>query len=259
MEYVLPIGFAVATWWLSTVVIVYRAGLPRQSFLATLLGTSLIALLGAYAILASRHELTPTNAYLAFIGALAIWGWHEVSYLFGFISGPKPEACPPNVHGWRRFVLGVKTCVYHEMAVLATVAVLAALTWNSPNTIGLLTFVILWLMRWSAKLNIFLGVRNLHEEFWPEHLNYLKSFVGRRSSNELFPVSIVFSTAGLALLAMVAVQAGEDVALRTGYTLLATLLALAVLEHLFLVARVKDDVLWRPAMRSRGGGGSAAG
>ena len=259
MDFVLPIGFAIAAWWLSTVVIIYRAGLPRHSFVATLIGTTLVALFGVYAILESRHQLTPGSAYLAFFGALAIWGWHEVSYLFGFVSGPRPEACPPGTSGWRRFVLGVQTCVYHELAVVSTVAVLAALTWNFPNKIGLLTFVILWLMRWSAKLNIFLGVRNLHEEFWPEHLKYLTSFVGRRSTNELFPVSIVFSTAGLAVLAVIAIQAGDDVALRTGYTLAATLLALALLEHWFLVAKVKDDVLWRPGMRSRGGGGSAAG
>ncbi len=259
MDYVLPIGFAIAAWWLSTVVIIYRAGLPRQSFVATLAGTSLVALLGIYAILESRHQLTPGSAYLAFFGALAIWGWHEVSYLFGFVSGPRPEACPPGTSGWKRFVLGVKTCVYHELAVVSTVAVIAAVTWNSPNKIGLLTFVILWLMRWSAKLNIFLGVRNLHEEFWPDHLKYLESFVGRRTSNELFPVSIVFSTAALGVLSVIAIQAGDDIALRTGYTLLATLLALALLEHWFLVAKVKDDVLWRPGMRSRGGGGSTAG
>ncbi|MEM6511504.1 MAG: putative photosynthetic complex assembly protein PuhE [Pseudomonadota bacterium] len=258
MDYLLPIGFAIFAWWLSTVVIIYRAGLPRQSFVATLLGASLVAVLGIYAILDSRYSLTTGGAYLAFFGALAIWGWHEVSYLFGFINGPRPEACPPDSSNWQRFILGVKACFYHEIAVVSTVAVVAAITWNAPNKVGLLTFAILWLMRWSAKLNIFLGVRNLHEEFWPDHLKYLKSFVGRSSSNGLWPVSIVLSTAGLAVLAVIAVQAGDNVALRTGYTLLATLLALALLEHWFLVARVKDDVLWRPAMRFRGGGGPAA-
>jgi putative photosynthetic complex assembly protein 2 len=210
-------------------------------------------------LVASRNDPSSAAAYLAFFGALSLWGWHEVSYLFGFISGPRPEPCPPDASGWQRFVLGVKTCIYHELAVLATVAALAALTWNAQNRIGLYTFAILWLMRWSAKLNIFLGVRNLHEEFWPAHLDYLKSFVRRRSMNELFPVSVFFATLTLLFLSFSAVQAGDDVAQRTGMMLLATLLALALLEHWLLVVNVRDDVLWRPGMRSRGGGGTAAG
>ena len=40
--------------------------------------------------------------------------------------------------------------------------------------------------------------------------------------------------------------------------LLATLLALALLEHCLLVLRVRDDALWRPGMRSRRNSGAAA-
>ncbi len=258
MEFALPIGFALAAWWLSTVLIIYRAGLPRGSFTATLVGATVVMAFGVYALMVSRNDLSAGAAYLAFFGALAIWAWHEVSYLFGFVTGPRPRACPPDVGGFRRFVLGVKTCLYHEIAIVATVAAIAALTWNSPNRIGLWAFVILWLMRWSAKLNIFLGVRNLHQEFWPERMRYLASFVGRRETNRLFPFSILFATVGLALLVTAAVSAGDDLAGRAGATLLATLLALAMLEHVFLVTRVRDDVLWRPGMRSRRGSGAAA-
>ena len=34
-------------------------------------------------------------------------------------------------------------------------------------------------MRQSAKLNVFLGVRNLSEEFLPQHLHYLQSYFTR--------------------------------------------------------------------------------
>lgn len=251
MDYAVPIFFAIGTWWLSTVLIMYRAGLPRRSFAKTLVATTVVMLLGTYALIVSRNDTSAVAAYLAFVGALAIWGWHEVTYLFGFISGPRPEACPPDCSGWRRFVLGVQTCVYHEIAIVATAIAIAAITWNAGNRVGLWTFVILWLMRWSAKLNIFLGVRNLHEEFWPEHLAYLKSFVRRRSMNELFPVSILAATAVLGLLAFAAIAAADDSARRTGATLLATLLALATLEHFLMVLRIRDDVLWKPGMRSR--------
>jgi putative photosynthetic complex assembly protein 2 len=259
MDYALPVVFAIAAWWLSTVVLIYRAGMPRGSFAATLGGATLVMMLGVYAIVASRSDTSTSAAYLSFFGGLAIWAWHEVSYLFGFISGPRPEACPPETSGWRRFVLGVKTCIYHEVAVVATAVALAALLWDASNRVGLWTFMILWLMRWSAKLNIFLGVRNLHMEFWPDHLQYLKSFVRQRSMNELFPVSILFASGAFILLAYAAVAAGDDLARRTGATLLATLLALAIIEHGLLVLKVRDDALWRPGMRSRRDDEAAAG
>ncbi len=258
MGYALPIMFAIAAWWLSTVVIIYRAGMPRRTHIATLLGATVVLLIALYLLFISRNDTSVTGAYLAFLGGLAIWGWHEVSYLFGFISGPRPEACPPDCRGWKRFVLGVKTCLYHELAVVATAGVLAAALWQAENKVGLWTFVVLWLMRWSAKLNIFLGVRNLHDEFWPEHLSYLKSFVRQRPMNELFPVSIVFATAAAILLVISAVSAGDDLAVRAGATLLATLLSLALLEHWLLVLRINDDALWRPGMRSRRDGGARA-
>ena len=37
--------------------------------------------------------------------------------------------------------------------------------------------MVLWWMHQSAKLNVFFGVRNLNEEFLPEHLEFLKSFL----------------------------------------------------------------------------------
>ena len=251
MDYALPIILAVAAWWSSTVVLIYRAGLPRGSFAATLTGATVVMALGVYAIVAYRNDTSAMGAYLSFFGGLSIWAWHEVSYLFGFISGPRPEACPPGTSGWQRFVLGVKTCIYHELAVVVTALAIAALVWNATNRVGLWTFTILWLMRWSAKLNIFLGVRNLHDEFWPEHLRYLKSFVRKRSMNELFPLSILFASAALAVLASAAVGAGDDLARRTGALLLATLLSLAIVEHGLLVLKIRDDALWRPGMRSR--------
>ncbi|MDJ0939119.1 MAG: putative photosynthetic complex assembly protein PuhE [Woeseiaceae bacterium] len=257
MAYALPIAFAVAAWWLSTVLIIYRAGLPQRSFVTTLAGTTVVMLVGLYALVVSRNDTSALAPYLAFFGALAVWAWHEVSYLFGFVNGPRPEACPPDTSGWRRFVLGVKTCVYHELAIVATAIAIGALLWNASNQVGLWTFVILWLMRWSAKLNIFLGVRNLHDEFWPEHLLYLKSFVRRRNMNELFPVSIIAATLALGMLGFAAATAGEDTFQRTAAMLLATLLALATVEHWLLILNIRDDVLWRPGMRSRHKGGVA--
>ena len=189
MEYALPIAFAVAAWWTSTIVLIYRAGLPGKTFPATMALATLAALVGIYALVVSRNDTSAFAPYVAFLGGLALWAWHEVAYLFGFVNGPRPEACPPGVGGWDRFVRGVGASIYHELAVVATAVALVLLTWDASNRVGLWTFVVLWIMRWSAKLNIFLGVRNLHTEFWPEHLRYLESFARVRPMNALFPCS----------------------------------------------------------------------
>ena len=251
MDYAVPIFVATAAWWLGTVIILYRAGMPSASFGRTLLGATGALIIGAYALVVSRNDPSALGAYLAFFGAIAVFGWHEVSYLFGFVSGPRPKPCPENYSGWDRFVMGVMTCVYHEIAVVLTVAILAALTLNAENQVGLWTLVVLWLMRWSAKLNIFLGVRNLHVEFWPEHLAYLQSFTRQRPMNALFPLSMLIAGAFILLLANAAIGSAPGSAQRIGATLTATLLALATLEHVFLVLRVPDDVLWQPGMLSR--------
>ena len=253
MDYVLPVAFAIAIWWFSTVVLIYRTGMPRSSYPGTLIAATVVALAGAWAIVASRSAVTDAAMYAGFAGAIAVWGWHEVTYLFGFVSGPRPAACPPSCNAWKRFAFGLRACAYHEFLVVATAAGIAALTWNHPNRISLWAFVILWLMRWSAKLNIFLGVRNLHSEFWPEHLAYLKSFARERAMNPLFPLSMVLAVTGLWLLGSLAQASGEASAVRTGSMLLLSLLALAVIEHVFLILRVPDGVLWSPGMRSRRG------
>lgn len=258
MDYLLPIGFTVLAWWASTVLVMYRAGLPERSFVQTLAGATVALVLGLVLFALSLHETGTKAVYLAFLGGLLIWVWHEVSYLFGFVTGPQREACPSGVSDWRRFVLGVQTCIYHELAIITTAGLLAAASWGAPNKVALATFCIIWLMRWSVKLNIFLGVRNLHIDYLPEHLRYLASFARHRNMNELFPLSMLIALACLALLMGAAVGAG-DPASRTGATLLATLLTLAIIEHSLLVVKFDDRFLWRLGLKSRRGGGATAG
>lgn len=251
MDYAVPIFVATAAWWLGTVVILYRAGMSSASFGRTLLGATALLIIGAYALVVSRNDPSELGAYLAFLGAVAVFGWHEVSYLFGFVSGPRPKPCPDDCNGWDRFLMGVMTCVYHEIAVVLTVLLLAALTLNAENQVGLWTLSVLWLMRWSAKLNIFFGVRNLHVDFWPEHLAYLKSFTRRRSMNSFFPVAMTLAGLCVVGLFSAAINAAPGSGTRTGAMLAATMLCLAMLEHLFLVVKVPDERLWKPGLRTR--------
>jgi putative photosynthetic complex assembly protein 2 len=197
-------------------------------------------------LLQSAWATSVIAAYVSFLSALMIWGWLEMSFLMGIVTGPRKLPCPPDAKGWRRFNLALGTLLYHELAILTAAAGVVALTWGAPNQTGTLAFLILVAMRISAKLNIFLGVPNLTEEFLPERLAYLKSYFRTRAWNWLFPLSVIASTVVAILLAQCA-MAGEGGA-AVGPALLCTLVALAILEHFFMFMPLPDAALWRWAV-----------
>ena len=91
--------------------------------------------------------------------------------------------------------------MYHELAIIVTAAIIVAATWHAPNQAGTWTFMALWVMRQSAKLNVFLGVRNLGERFVPIHLQYLLTYMAKRPMNALMPFSITAGTIATVLFA----------------------------------------------------------
>ena len=254
MGYLLPIMIVVGLWWLSTVFLLYRTGMPRSSSFMTLSVAVVGSLLGIFFILLSRGDYSVMGAYVAFVSALAIWSVHETSYLLGYVTGPRALACPPDVSPWRRFWYGVAASLYHEIAVVLTAGLIALMTWDSPNRVALWTFTVLWLMRWSAKLNIFLGVRNLHSEYWPPDLQYLGSYARQKNMNILFPWSVLGAATGVVLMVLAAIESADDPTQRAAMMLVASILSLALLEHLFLMLRIPDETLWRLGARSRSPG-----
>jgi len=250
-DYACPALFALFVWWFSTGAIIYLDGLPRHTFRWSMLAATAVLGAALAGLAISSADTTATGAYVAFGAGLLVWGWHEMSFLMGFVTGPRREPCPEGCGGWRRVGRAIQTILYHEIAILVTAVAVVALTWGGPNQIGTWTFMILWIMRLSAKLNVFLGVPNLAEAFLPEHLDYLKSYFRKQPMNLLFPLSITASTVAVALLVretLAADAGGFEVA---GITLLATLLALAILEHWFLVLAIPDVALWRWALAAR--------
>jgi putative photosynthetic complex assembly protein 2 len=174
-----------------------------------------------------------------------------MSFLTGLVTGPRTTECPDRKSGRAGLWPSVETLLYHEVAILLTGLVLYALLSDSPNQVGLWTFLILWVMRLSAKFNVYLGVPNLTEEFLPAHLKYLKSYFCHRSMNGFFPVSVTLSTIATVLLVEAAVAPGITRFEATGFTFLATLMALAVLEHWFLVIPIPAASLWSWGLTSR--------
>ena len=253
--YLWPALFALFLWWFSTGAVIYLDGLPQRSFKWSMLGATAVTVAALYGIGATADETSLSAAYCAFASGLLAWGWIEISFYTGYVTGPRTHPCPEGCRGWKHFGHAIMTSLWHELAILAGVAIVAALTWGQPNQIGLWTFVVLWWMHQSAKLNVFLGVRNVTEEFVPEHLTFLRSFLTKRNSmNLLFPVSVTVSTVVCVYLVDAAIAPGATTFAAAGNSFLATLMALAILEHWFLMLPLPAQKLWSWGLKSRPAG-----
>lgn len=250
VDYALPIAATAFAWWGATGLIAFLDGLPRRTFPTSLAGATAVLIASLYGLWATRADATVAGAYLAFACGLGVWAWLEISFLMGFVTGPRKHACPLGCAGRRHFGHAVEAILWHELAILGAAVLVVALSWHGANRFGALAFLLLWAMRTSAKLNMFLGVRNLGEAFLPDHLRYLTGFFRRRTMNLLFPVSITAGTAVAAYFVRTALGTPDE-ATAVGHTLLATLAALGVLEHWLLVLPLPGDALWRWSLEGR--------
>ena len=247
----LAILYTVFVWWFSTGVILYLNGLPRKSFKWTMSGATMILLAALYALQLTSHVSEVWAAYCAFTCAVLVWAWQEIGFLLGFVTGTRKTDCPDGALGWRKFGLAAETILYHELALIVLGAMVWLMTKDGVNAIGFWTYLVLWAMRQSAKLNVYFGVRNLNEEFLPHHLKYLQTYFRRRPMNAFLPVSVVVSLIVVVPIWQSAVVAPTGGVESVGMALVATLLSLAILEHLFLVIPLPFEALWRWGLRSR--------
>jgi putative photosynthetic complex assembly protein 2 len=247
-----PTVFVLLAWWFSTGAILYLDQLPSRTYLVSIASATGLAI-GALMILAlTSHSTTVTSAYVGFSAALVIWGWQEMAFLMGFVTGSRKSPCPAQATEMQKFLYATESIIYHEAALVICMLALLAASWHQPNQVGAHTFFILWVMRLSAKLNLFFGVRNKYESFLPKHLSYLKTYFGQRSINFLFPVVVTASSVVAFLLWQTALAPTATPFEHARYSLLATLLTLAVLEHWFLIIPLPVERMWNWAMRSRG-------
>jgi putative photosynthetic complex assembly protein 2 len=245
-----PAAYAVLVWWFTTGIILFLDGLPRSSFRWSMAGASAVLLAAGYLLYAGASDATSRGAYLAFTAAILVWGWLEMSFLMGFITGPRKHACAERCSGWRHFVHATQAIIYNEIAILIGGAAIFGATYLAPNRVALWTYAVLWAMRLSAKLNLFLGVPNLGEKFLPPHLQYLRGFFRKRSMNFLFPLTVSGATIVAGWLFQEYLRAPTTFE-GTGYALIGSLLALAVLEHWFMVLPLPSERLWNWALPQR--------
>ncbi len=250
LTFLLPVVYALFVWWFSTGLIIYLDGLPGRTFRYTFWGTTALLAVGLVGLALTKNDTSVMGAYLAFTFGTLAWGWQEVSFYLGYVTGPRKEPCPETCGGIRHFGHAVQTSLYHELAIIGFSVVVVALTWGGANQVGTWTFFIMWWMHQSAKLNVFFGVRNLNEEFLPEKLQFLRSFLKKRGMNSFFPISVTVSTIITVILFQQAFAPGTSEFTQVAYTFLAFLMALAILEHWFLVLPL-PGTLWDWGLRSR--------
>ncbi|PWJ21697.1 putative photosynthetic complex assembly protein PuhE [Jannaschia seohaensis] len=237
---------ALFAWWASTgamlVVVRWadRAGRPLTCVLATLP----VGLAGAAGFWLTLEVTSVAAVYGAFFSALAVWAWLELAFLTGIVTGPHHLPARPGVPEWERFIRAWGTVAYHEMTLTAALIAMALTAQGAANRIGLWTFAILYVARISAKLNLYLGVRKVNTEFIPRPLAHLPSHFREARINWLFPTSVTGLSFAVACL-LERVVLTEMAAAQVGFSLLAAVCALALLEHWFMVVRLPDEKLWR--------------
>jgi putative photosynthetic complex assembly protein 2 len=242
---------ALFLWWFSTGVVLYIVGRPGWSSRGCLVAAAALFAASLYGLARSSGDTSVAGAYVSFTCAVILWGTQEFGFLTGFITGPRSQACPEGCSGLRRAAFAIEAILYHEIALLLSGAAIVAVTWNAENQFGTWTFLILWAMRVSAKLNLFLGVPVLNAEFLPDCLEHLTSFFTQKPIGLFFPLAVTAATAVTTLLVNMALASDASAFQSTGYTLLASLLALGVLEHWFMVLPLPIAALWSWGMGSR--------
>jgi putative photosynthetic complex assembly protein 2 len=183
-------------------------------------------------------------AYGAFLAALTIWGWIELSFLTGVITGPNRQPCPPGLIEWERFIRAWGTVAYHEMLLTAMLGTLWLVGHDAANTVGLWTFTVLYFARVTAKLNLYFGVPRINVEFIPRALTHLASYFRMAPVGWFFPVSVTALSLGVACW-LERLHSASTPAEIVGFALLGGITGLALLEHWLMVLPVPDAKLWR--------------
>lgn len=244
LDLAIPALYALLVWWLGTGIVLYAARRPARTYPISLATGAGLAIAAIATIALTARATSSAGAYLAFTSAIVVWGFVELTFLTGAVLGRDRTEAASGVAGWRRISHAVAAIIHHEMALVAGGAVILAVTYAAQNRVALWTYGILWLLRLSAKLNLFLGVPNLHDELLPERLSHLRSHFRRGPANPLLPVSIVLTLFAAGYLTHLAAASVDQGYFATASMLMASLLALAALEHVFMLIPLPIMNLW---------------
>jgi putative photosynthetic complex assembly protein 2 len=218
--------------------------LPRIVSAVGLLAASL------FGLALTANDTGIAAAYTAFTCTILLWGAQEIAFLAGWLTGPRPLPCPAGVRGWSRLSLALQAILYHELTLLACGAAVLALTWKGSNPVGFWTFATLWVLRQSAKINLFLGVPVTNDELMPDAVRFLRTYFIRKPVGAFFPLSVTAATAVLVIMIQRIVEVAVTPFDVVSLTLVSTLFALGVVEHWFMLLPLPAVTLWGWGLRS---------
>jgi putative photosynthetic complex assembly protein 2 len=218
--------FAVFSWWLGTGAILWLVRLPPSTFRWSMFGLSFLLGLSLWTASLSMRNHSIDNAYLGFVSVIAMWSWHEMAFLTGWLAGPRRVALDPGLGLNERFGQSVMVLLYHEVALLFNFGVLLALQQGQPNHVALCTYALLWCMRLSAKLNLFFGVPQVGEQYLPTHLALHRQLFQKWQSQPVFLPDHVVVCVGVVLDGV-----GSPLGRRLGHHRLGAAVRLAWLGH----------------------------
>lgn len=251
LTFLCPVLYALFLWWFTTGLIIVVYGRSLRLVRLWFLGATLTSGIALWGLVATRHQTQPRDVYLAFTCGLVIWGWQTASYYLGYITGlrhPEPEhlhAGVPSKQPRRltsRFWQAVGASLYHELFVIGIALLLIILTWSQANRWGLWIYLAMWVMHLSAKINVFLGVRNFRIEFLPAHLHHLDGLLNKQTSNVFLPVSVVMASSIALAMFYRGIAPGASPSQTTGYLLLGTMIGLGILEHILLILPISATI-----------------
>lgn len=250
-SYIVPPLFAAFVWWFSTGAVLLIVGHSGRFDSLRVSLAILFCCGGLLGLAVTSDETNVFAAYAAFTCALLVWAAQEIAFLAGWITGPRAEPCPDGASGWYRFSLALRAILYHELALIASGVAVAVVTWQGDNQLGLWTFAALWLLRLSAKINLFLGVPVTNDELIPDGVRFLKTFFARKSVSAFFPISVTLATAALVVMLQRITEVTMSPFEVAGWALVSTLFALGVLEHWFMLLPLPALTLWGWGIGSR--------
>ena len=239
---------AFLVWWLATGAILIVAkyaderGLRARQWATLMALPILIGGFGGYAM--SLNAVSASGTYIAFFSAVAIWGWIELAFLTGVVTGPISKPLPSGVSELERFLRAWGTLAFHEILLVCTLISLVVVGWGAENTFGMWTFMVLYAARISAKFNLYFGVPKINIEFLPTVLMHLPSHFRIRRMNWFFPISISILTFSVACW-LERLNAATAIEAVIGFSLLTAITALALFEHWMMVLPLPDERLWR--------------
>lgn len=233
MLILLTIVYTLLLWWASTGVIMFLYRRPHLFRATFLIATGLLSL-AMMGLVLVRADTRVVGAYLGFLCGTVVYGWQLVAFYLGFLTGPRRQGCDPGVRGWRRFVQSLAMTLHHELVALFFAAAIVVLLWDAPNQVGMWTYLLMWLMHQSAKLNIYFGVRSFDESSLPEHLHFLRGAFPKRRFNLFFPISLTIAVISMIWIVQQLLVA-VDRFLIVQATMMGFLMLLAILEHVLLM------------------------